>query len=265
MSLIVFMNLSMWRVRRSTLWTAAWRTTCPTLLSCGLSAPSTSSSPLTFLHGPVTPALRSRSSSGHLLLKITPCKGRIAEDIFAHFFFKLSPQELLLAEKWARMNKLPFPKIDPKVFDREGLKECYVFKPRKGEKNCPTVIHFVLVNINFRTFKAPGEYADMWRFHGHVWAGKNAPLKVCCNDVLASKAHEASLPWNCALEFKQIWSAQSWASHLGDPSKNVWAQGLCGFVCGGEWCVFQRTRSLLSMSVWAHVYIRSAVFHELLR
>ncbi|KAK7889301.1 hypothetical protein WMY93_024861 [Mugilogobius chulae] len=54
------------------------------------------------------------------------------------------------------MNKLPFPKIDPKVFDREGLKECYVFKPRKGEKNCPTVIHFVLVNINFRTFKAPG-------------------------------------------------------------------------------------------------------------
>ncbi|CAG11619.1 unnamed protein product, partial [Tetraodon nigroviridis] len=68
----------------------------------------------------------------------------------------LYPQELLLAEKWARMNKLPFPKIDPKVFDREGLKECYVFKPRKGEKHCPTVIHFVLVNINFRTFKAPG-------------------------------------------------------------------------------------------------------------
>uniref|UniRef100_A0A8D0AFG3 Phospholipase A2 n=1 Tax=Sander lucioperca TaxID=283035 RepID=A0A8D0AFG3_SANLU len=65
-------------------------------------------------------------------------------------------KELLLAEKWARMNKLPFPKIDPKVFDREGLKECYVFKPKKGEKNCPTIIHFVLVNINFRTFKAPG-------------------------------------------------------------------------------------------------------------
>ncbi|KAI4828209.1 hypothetical protein KUCAC02_022317 [Chaenocephalus aceratus] len=65
-------------------------------------------------------------------------------------------KEILLAEKWARMNKLPFPKIDPKVFDREGLKECYVFKPKKGEKNCPTVIHFVLVNINFRTFKAPG-------------------------------------------------------------------------------------------------------------
>lgn len=65
-------------------------------------------------------------------------------------------QELLLAEKWARMNKLPFPKIDPKVFDREGMKECYVFKPKQGEKNCPTIIHFVLVNIEFRTFKAPG-------------------------------------------------------------------------------------------------------------
>nr|BAQ59082.1 cytosolic phospholipase A2 [Oryzias latipes] len=84
-------------------------------------------------------------------------------DLIISFDFSARPsdssppfKELLLAEKWARMNKLPFPKIDPKVFDREGLKECYVFKPRKGEKNCPTVIHFVLVNINFRTFKAPG-------------------------------------------------------------------------------------------------------------
>ncbi|MEQ2181856.1 Cytosolic phospholipase A2, partial [Goodea atripinnis] len=84
-------------------------------------------------------------------------------DLIISFDFSARPsdssppfKELLLAEKWARMNKLPFPKIDPKVFDREGLKECYIFKPRKGEKNCPTVIHFVLVNINFRKFKAPG-------------------------------------------------------------------------------------------------------------
>ncbi|KAK5623403.1 Cytosolic phospholipase A2 [Crenichthys baileyi] len=84
-------------------------------------------------------------------------------DLIISFDFSARPsdssppfKELLLAEKWARMNRLPFPKIDPKVFDREGLKECYVFKPRKGEKNCPTVIHFVLVNINFRKFKAPG-------------------------------------------------------------------------------------------------------------
>uniref|UniRef100_A0A3B3VYS0 Phospholipase A2 n=1 Tax=Poecilia latipinna TaxID=48699 RepID=A0A3B3VYS0_9TELE len=84
-------------------------------------------------------------------------------DLIISFDFSARPsdssppfKELLLAEKWARMNKLQFPKIDPKVFDREGLKECYVFKPRKGEKNCPTVIHFVLVNINFRKFKAPG-------------------------------------------------------------------------------------------------------------
>uniref|UniRef100_A0A3Q3GUC2 Phospholipase A2 n=1 Tax=Labrus bergylta TaxID=56723 RepID=A0A3Q3GUC2_9LABR len=84
-------------------------------------------------------------------------------DLIISFDFSARPsdssppfKELLLAEKWARMNKLPFPKIDPKVFDREGLKECYVFKPKKGEKNCPTIIHFVLVNINFRDFKAPG-------------------------------------------------------------------------------------------------------------
>uniref|UniRef100_A0A671PC09 Phospholipase A2 n=1 Tax=Sinocyclocheilus anshuiensis TaxID=1608454 RepID=A0A671PC09_9TELE len=84
-------------------------------------------------------------------------------DLIISFDFSARPsdsslpfKELLLAEKWARMNKLPFPKIDPKVFDREGMKECYVFKPKQGEKNCPTIIHFVLVNIEFRTFKAPG-------------------------------------------------------------------------------------------------------------
>ncbi|KAM6264335.1 cytosolic phospholipase A2 isoform 2-T5 [Spheniscus humboldti] len=67
-------------------------------------------------------------------------------------------KEILLAEKWARMNKLPFPKIDPNVFDREGMKECYVFKPKdtSSEKDCPTIIHFVLANINFRKYKAPG-------------------------------------------------------------------------------------------------------------
>ncbi|XP_062858105.1 cytosolic phospholipase A2 [Trichomycterus rosablanca] len=84
-------------------------------------------------------------------------------DLIISFDFSARPsdssppfKELLLAEKWAHMHKLPFPKIDPKVFDREGMKECYIFKPRKGDRNCPTVIHFVLVNIDFRKFKAPG-------------------------------------------------------------------------------------------------------------
>uniref|UniRef100_A0A673I6N8 Phospholipase A2 n=1 Tax=Sinocyclocheilus rhinocerous TaxID=307959 RepID=A0A673I6N8_9TELE len=88
-------------------------------------------------------------------------------DLIISFDFSARPsdssppfKEILLAEKWARMNKLPFPKIDSKVFDREGLKECYVFKPNKGDKSCPTVIHFVLANINFRNFKAPGVPRD---------------------------------------------------------------------------------------------------------
>uniref|UniRef100_A0A671P445 Phospholipase A2 n=1 Tax=Sinocyclocheilus anshuiensis TaxID=1608454 RepID=A0A671P445_9TELE len=88
-------------------------------------------------------------------------------DLIISFDFSARPsdssppfKEILLAEKWARMNKLPFPKIDSKVFDREGLKECYVFKPNKGDKSCPTVIHFVLANIDFRNFKAPGVPRD---------------------------------------------------------------------------------------------------------
>uniref|UniRef100_A0A2K6U840 Phospholipase A2 n=1 Tax=Saimiri boliviensis boliviensis TaxID=39432 RepID=A0A2K6U840_SAIBB len=86
-------------------------------------------------------------------------------DLIISFDFSARPsdssppfKELLLAEKWAKMNKLPFPKIDPYVFDREGLKECYVFKPKNPdmEKDCPTIIHFVLANINFRKYKSPG-------------------------------------------------------------------------------------------------------------
>ncbi|XP_061489997.1 cytosolic phospholipase A2 isoform X3 [Rhineura floridana] len=86
-------------------------------------------------------------------------------DLIISFDFSARPsdssppfKEILLAEKWAKMNNLPFPKIDPYVFDREGLKECYVFKPKNpaSDIDCPTIIHFVLANINFRDYKAPG-------------------------------------------------------------------------------------------------------------
>nr|XP_060630501.1 cytosolic phospholipase A2 isoform X1 [Anolis sagrei ordinatus]XP_060630502.1 cytosolic phospholipase A2 isoform X1 [Anolis sagrei ordinatus]XP_060630503.1 cytosolic phospholipase A2 isoform X1 [Anolis sagrei ordinatus] len=86
-------------------------------------------------------------------------------DLIISFDFSARPsdssppfKEILLAEKWAKMNKLPFPKIDSNVFDREGLKECYIFRPKNpaSDIDCPTIIHFVLANINFRDYKAPG-------------------------------------------------------------------------------------------------------------
>ncbi|XP_070173111.1 cytosolic phospholipase A2-like [Littorina saxatilis] len=64
-------------------------------------------------------------------------------------------KELLLAEKWARLNHLPFPPIDPTIVEREGLKELYVFQ-NPDDPHCPVVLHFALVNINFRELKAPG-------------------------------------------------------------------------------------------------------------
>jgi len=62
---------------------------------------------------------------------------------------------LLLAEKWARMNNLPFPPIDVTVYDREGIKELYIFK-HPTDPYCPIVLHFTLVNIEFRKFVSPG-------------------------------------------------------------------------------------------------------------
>ncbi|XP_076821397.1 cytosolic phospholipase A2-like [Clavelina lepadiformis] len=64
-------------------------------------------------------------------------------------------QELYLAERWANLSGLPFPKISRDTYKKEGLKECYVFRDEENEK-APIVIHFVLCNINFRKYSAPG-------------------------------------------------------------------------------------------------------------
>ncbi|CAG5129542.1 unnamed protein product, partial [Candidula unifasciata] len=83
-------------------------------------------------------------------------------DIILSFDFSARPtddtppfKELLLAAKWAEINKIPFPPIDPTVVQREGLKECYVFK-HPWDPNCPIVLHFCLVNINFKREVRPG-------------------------------------------------------------------------------------------------------------
>ncbi|KAL5005329.1 hypothetical protein ScPMuIL_018785 [Solemya velum] len=64
-------------------------------------------------------------------------------------------KELKLAEKWASLNRLPFPPIDTSVMDTQGLKELYIFK-HPNDPHCPIVMHFVLVNIDFRKYKLPG-------------------------------------------------------------------------------------------------------------
>lgn len=201
----------MWKAKRSTWWTAAWPTTSPILSFCGHSVVLTSSSRLTFLHDPATPARPSRSS--HIR---TAHRFRTSHPVITSYV--IYAQELLLAEKWARMNKLPFPKIDPKVFDREGLKECYVFKPRKGEKNCPTVIHFVLVNINFRTFKAPGGYRR-GASHCECVCGNICVFTLPNLITLLFLPVVASLPRNCLKEFSQSAQSKIWASQLSDPDK----------------------------------------------
>lgn len=66
-------------------------------------------------------------------------------------------QELKLAEQWAIKNKIPFPPIDEFKFDREGMKEVYVFR-HPTDEYCPIIVHFVLVNIEFRKFVKPGEF-----------------------------------------------------------------------------------------------------------
>ncbi|XP_076823546.1 cytosolic phospholipase A2-like [Clavelina lepadiformis] len=76
--------------------------------------------------------------------------------------------ELYLAEEWAKVSGMPFPKISRDTYKKEGLKECYVFRDEENEK-APIVIHFVLCNINFRKYSAPGVLRD----EGDEWGDFN--------------------------------------------------------------------------------------------
>ncbi|XP_064615815.1 cytosolic phospholipase A2-like [Liolophura sinensis] len=64
-------------------------------------------------------------------------------------------KELKLAEKWAKRNGIPFPPINKGVYEEEGMKELYIFSDPTDPK-CPVVLHFTLVNLDFRKYKAPG-------------------------------------------------------------------------------------------------------------
>ena len=94
-------------------------------------------------------------------------------------FVFFASQELFLAETWARKNKLPFPDVreQARQFETEPLREVYIFR---GD-NCPTIMHFVLVNTSFRKFKAPGQYLPLpllQKAESVVFLVLNVPLTV---------------------------------------------------------------------------------------
>ena len=66
-------------------------------------------------------------------------------------------QELLLAEKWARLHNMPFPPVREKVktFLDSPIKELYVFKDEDDPK-VPVILFFPLVNADFQEFSSPG-------------------------------------------------------------------------------------------------------------
>lgn len=63
-------------------------------------------------------------------------------------------------QEYCANRKIPFPKIDYKKLESESIKEVYVFED-KDNPEAPIVIHFPMVNISFKQFKAPGEYCHL--------------------------------------------------------------------------------------------------------
>ena len=75
-----------------------------------------------------------------------------------HFFLVL--QNLKKAALWAKVNKVPFPKIDESVYNRKGMKEVYVFEEPR-DPSCPIILLFPMVNLTFKNFKKPGKYTSV--------------------------------------------------------------------------------------------------------
>ncbi|GAB6032190.1 Cytosolic phospholipase A2 zeta, variant 2 [Chamberlinius hualienensis] len=85
-------------------------------------------------------------------------------DVFLSFDFSARPsdntqpfKEILLAEKWATTNNVPFPPIEKIVnehYAHEPVRECYVFE-HPNDPYCPIILHFVIINNLFKKFKAP--------------------------------------------------------------------------------------------------------------
>lgn len=63
--------------------------------------------------------------------------------------------ELRLAAEWAKLHEIPFPDINTPEIGSEDLKECYVFE-KPDDPTCPIVMHFILINNEFRKLKSPG-------------------------------------------------------------------------------------------------------------
>ncbi|XP_063429792.1 cytosolic phospholipase A2-like [Mytilus trossulus] len=58
------------------------------------------------------------------------------------------------AEAWASTHDIKFPQINFEEYEGKPVQELYIFEDNK-DPYCPIIMHFVLVNNKFRTFKSP--------------------------------------------------------------------------------------------------------------
>lgn len=61
-----------------------------------------------------------------------------------------------MTQCYCATRQLPFPNIDSSKYEAEPPREVYVFEDEENP-DAPIVIHFPLVNISFKEYKAPGK------------------------------------------------------------------------------------------------------------
>lgn len=73
-------------------------------------------------------------------------------------------QVLKETQRYCADRQLPFPNIDSSKFQTGPPREVYVFEDEENPE-APIVIHFPLVNISFKEYKAPGKLKSFTQLH----------------------------------------------------------------------------------------------------
>ena len=71
------------------------------------------------------------------------------------------------AKRWADLHQVKFPPI-PEFKENEEVKELYILQD-ENDPLCPVIMHFVLVNKDFKRFTKPGWYNGYeWRYFQQI-------------------------------------------------------------------------------------------------
>lgn len=97
---------------------------------------------------------------------------------FRVFVYSHMWQILKKTQRHCADRQLPFPNIDFSKYESESPREVYVFEDEENP-DAPIVVHFPLVNISFKEYKAPGKLKLFTHLHYFLLRKINREMLYC--------------------------------------------------------------------------------------